>query len=64
MLLKLHLTRVFEMKGRQCKGGKESKQRVIVSFLVNAAGGKEPSIVIWKPENPRCFKELIKPSFQ
>ena len=32
----------------QCKGGKKSKNRVTVTFFVNAAGGKEPPIVIGK----------------
>ena len=27
-------------KGRRCKGGKHSKLRVTVAFIVNAAGGK------------------------
>ena len=40
-----------------CKGGgKKAKQRVTVALIVNAAGGKESAIVIWKAENPRCFK--------
>ena len=46
-------------KGRRCKGGKHSKLRVTVAFIVNAAGGKvtEP-IVIWKSKTSRCFKYL------
>ena len=29
-----------------------------VTFLVNAAGGKETAIVIWKSAKPRCFKSI------
>ena len=51
----------FGQKGKMCKGGKQSKQRFTVAFFVNAAGGKElKPIVIWKSENPRCFKRLDK----
>ena len=32
-----------------------------MTFIVNAAGGKEGKpIVIWKSENPRCFKRFDK----
>ena len=34
------------------------KQRMTVAFLVNAAGGKETVIVIWKSAKPRCFKSI------
>ena len=48
-------------KGKACKGGKKCKQRVTVAFFVNAAGGKEGKpIVIWKSDNPRCFKHVDK----
>jgi len=48
-------------KARQCKGGKKSKQRVTVCFIVNAAGGKESlPIVVWRSANPRCFKGVNK----
>ena len=49
-------------KGGKCKGGKNSKQRVTVAFLVNAAGDKEDAVVIWKSENPRCFRGVAKDS--
>lgn len=52
----------FGEKGKKCKGGKKSKHRVTVAFLVNAAGDKEDPIVIWKSENPRCFRGLQKSS--
>ena len=48
-------------KTKQCKGGKKSKQRVTVAFMVNAKGKSETKpIVIWKSENPRCFKGIKK----
>ena len=51
----------FGQRVRQCKGGKKSKQRITVAFIVNAAGRSEGKpIVIWKSENPRCFKGVKK----
>ena len=45
-------------KGKRCKGGKKSKQRMTVAFFVSAAGGKVGKpIVIWKSKKPRCFKQ-------
>ena len=52
----------FIQKGRQCKGGKRSKQRFTIAFLVNAAGDKETPIVVWNSENPRCFRGFDKNS--
>ena len=41
-------------KGKKCKGGKKSKQRMTVAFFVSADGGKVGMpIVIWKSEKPR-----------
>ena len=51
----------FAQKGRQCHGGKKSKKRVTVAFFVSASGWKDPKpIIIWKSENPRCFKKCNK----
>ena len=48
-------------KGSACKGGKKSKQRVTVAIFINASGEKEfKPAVIWKSENPRCFKGVDK----
>ena len=52
--------RGFGSKGRQCKGGKKSKQRVTIAFFVTAAGKKEKPIFIWKAENPRCLRRFDK----
>ena len=38
--------------------GEESKQRITLAFIVNAAGGKEVPIVIGRAASPRCFKGL------
>ena len=38
------------------QGEKKAKQRFMVALIVNAAGGKESAIVIWKAEKTRCFK--------
>lgn len=48
----------FGEKGKKCKGGKKSKLKFTIAFLVNAAGEKETPIVIWKSERPRCFKRF------
>ena len=48
----------FGKKGMQSHGRKKAKQRLTVALLVNAAGEKEPPIVIWKSEKPRCFKGI------
>ena len=50
----------FGMKRKQCKEGKKCKQRMTVALFVNAAGEKETPVVIWKSENPRCFKGIDK----
>ena len=52
--------RGFAQRGKQCMGGKKSKHRFTIAFLVNAVGDKEPPIVIWKSENPRCFRRFDK----
>ncbi|XP_068712181.1 tigger transposable element-derived protein 6-like [Montipora foliosa] len=41
-----------------CSGRKQSKQRNMWAFFVNAAGEKEDPIVIGQSERPRCFKAL------
>ena len=48
--------RGFGQKGKKCKGGKLSKCRFTIAFLVNADGEKETLIVIWTSESPRCFR--------
>ena len=51
----------FGQRVRQCKGGKKSKQRITVAFTVNGAGKSEiKPIVIWKSNNPCCFKGVKK----
>lgn len=50
----------FGKKGSKCKGGKKVKQRVTIALFANAAGEKLPGIVIWKSDNPRCFKGMDK----
>ncbi len=50
----------FSRRSQQCKGGKKSKRRITVTFIVTAAGTKEKPIIIWKSENPRCFKRFDK----
>ena len=50
----------FGQRKKICKGGKKAKQRLTIAFIANAAGGKEPPIVIWKSKKPRCFKGITK----
>ncbi len=45
-------------KSKQCRGGKKAKERLTICFFVNAAGGREPPMIIGKATNPRCFKGL------
>lgn len=43
----------FGQKVNECKGGRRSNQR----FIVNGADKSESKpFIIWKSENPRCFK--------
>ena len=46
----------FGEKGKKCKGGKRSKLRVTVAFIVSTGGQKEDPVVIWTSERPRCFR--------
>ena len=48
----------FGKKGSLCKGGKKAKQRLTITLVANAAGGKESAIAIWKAGKPRCFKSV------
>ena len=50
----------FGKKKSQCTGGKKAKQRVTIALLANADREKEDAILIWKSENPRCFKGIDK----
>ena len=51
----------FGQKVKECKGGKKCKQRFTVTFIVNGVGKSEGKpIIIWKSENPRCFKGINK----
>ena len=43
---------------KQCRGGKQSKERITCAFFVNTTGGKEKPIVIGKSTNPSCFKGI------
>lgn len=43
---------------KECRGGKMSKERLTIAFFVNAAGEKEPPVIIGKSASPRCFNGL------
>ncbi len=57
-----HVSSNLEISGTVMKPGrKESRMRITALFFVNALGESEsPPIVIWKSENPRCFKGIDK----
>ena len=42
---------------KKCKGGKQSKEGLKITFLTNTFGQKEP-LIIFRSKNPRCFKKL------
>ena len=42
---------------RECRSGKMAKERLTIAFFVNAAGEKEPPIIISKSASPRCFNK-------
>jgi hypothetical protein len=49
----------MSLKGDPCNGGKNSKERITVLLACNADGtDKLPPLVIWKSENPHCFKNV------
>ena len=51
----------FNQRAKACKGGKQSKQQITDTFIVNAVVSSEAEpIVIWKSEKPRCFKNVEK----
>ena len=45
-------------RGKRCRSGKNSKERVTWAFFVSASGEKEAPIVVGKSRKPRCFKSL------
>ena len=46
----------FGERGKKHSGGKKSKKRITIAFLVSATGVKETPIVIWNSKSPRCFR--------
>ena len=52
------LEKSLSERGKRCRGGKNSKQRVTVAFFVNPAGGKERPVLIGKSKKPSCFSKL------
>ena len=48
--------RGFIEKGKRCNGGKKSKLRLTIAFLVNASWEREEPIGVWNSANPRCFR--------
>ena len=47
--------RTLSERKKEYRGGKRAKERITIA---NAAGGKEPPIVIGRSATPRCFKGL------
>ena len=40
----------FGVKGKQCRGGKKSKQRFTVAFFVTTSGKKEKQLLFGTPK--------------
>ena len=50
------LSKGLAQKGRKCKGGMKSNQRMTVAFFVSADGSKiDRPIVIWKSKKQTLF---------
>lgn len=51
--------KTMEYKGKECHGGKQSKERLTLLLCTNATGtDKLKPIVIGKSQRPRCFKGI------
>ena len=50
-------------KGKDCSGGKKTKVRLTASLCANMIGVKEKPLVIWKYQNPHCFKGINPTQF-
>ena len=44
--------------GTECKGGKRSKEQIMVMFCINMDGEFEKTLVIKKCGRPWCFKSI------
>lgn len=56
---KLIPDKTFRLKGETCADGKLSKERLTVFVVANMSGTeKRPLLVIGKPRNPGCFKNV------
>ena len=55
---RLYPIMVFAREDHSAKVGKKAKQQVTIALIANADGEKEGAVVIWKSENPRCFKGI------
>jgi len=54
--------RTLRVKGTECKGRKQSKERLTAAFLVNMVGEFQKTLIIGKSAKPRCFRNLDKHS--
>jgi hypothetical protein len=49
------------LKGDPCNGGKNFKARIMLPLACSADGtDRLPPLVMWKKENPHCFKNVRK----
>ena len=48
----------YIVKGRDCHGGKRSKDRITIACCTNLLGEKEKLLVIRKSRSPRCFGKM------
>jgi len=45
----------WEKGEKKHSGGKMSKKRITIAFLVSATSANETPVVIWNSTSPRCF---------
>ncbi|KAI8502235.1 hypothetical protein Bbelb_198230 [Branchiostoma belcheri] len=46
------------VKGQQCSGGKQAKDRLTIMLCASMTGEKEQPLIIGKSAKPRCFKNV------
>ncbi|CAH1241537.1 TIGD4 [Branchiostoma lanceolatum] len=51
-------TKTLFVKGEQCSGGKQSKERLTIMLCANMVGDKEKPLIIGSSKKPRCFRNI------
>ena len=58
LLFRTLINKTLSFKGEQCRGGKNSKERLTVLLCCNADGDFMKTLVIGKSKKSRCFKNI------